>query len=270
MESGKNAPRKASDCRPPEENTVLTERDRSVFKAVEGSLRVSGDKVFYTLQGEGVSMGTPASFLRLHNCNLKCSWCDAWYTWNTDTPEFWTESVLWTIEETRRNIEESWGCENPVIPRRIVVTGGEPLMQQQGIEGLLKTMEDWVPEIETNGTIMPVEYLLDRCQFNCSPKLSNSGNHLRRRIKSDVLKILNENNATFKFVVQDEDDVEEVETDFVQPFSLDPNKVILMPEGVTMEEVAHNARKIVEAAKLKGYRLLNRLQCDIWGSQRAV
>lgn len=268
--SGGDLPSKASECRPGGHNLTNLQKDRSIFRTVEGSLRVSGDKVFYTLQGEGPSMGAPASFLRLHNCNLKCSWCDAWYTWNTDSAEFWTESVLWTIEETRKNIASSWGCGNSDIPRKLVITGGEPLIQQQGIEQLVTDMKDWSIEIETNGTILPSEYLIDRCQFNCSPKLSNSGNQIQRRIRADVLIALNQANTNFKFVVRDEDDVEEVDADFIRSFSLDPQKIILMPEGVTMEEVAENAKKIVELVKKKGYRLLNRLQCDIWGARRAV
>lgn len=267
---GREVPRKASECRPGSLRLVESEKDRSVFKAPEGHLRVSGDRVFYTIQGEGVSMGKPATFLRLHNCNLKCSWCDAWYTWNTDTPEFWTESILWTVDETRRQIQESWKCDNSRIPKRLVITGGEPLMQQKGMEALLREVPDWLAEVETNGTILPSEYLLERCQFNCSPKLSNSGNHVQRRIRAEVLGVLNRVNTNFKFVVRNDDDVEEVETDFVTALSLDPEKILLMAEGVTMEEVAQNARNVVEIAKRKGYRLLNRLHCDIWGAQRAV
>ena len=34
------------------------------------------DEIFYTLQGEGPTTGVPAIFLRVADCNLKCSWCD--------------------------------------------------------------------------------------------------------------------------------------------------------------------------------------------------
>lgn len=61
--------------------------NRSIFRNDSENFRVSGDGVFYTLQGEGASMGRPATFLRLHHCNLDCSWCDAWYTWDQRSKE---------------------------------------------------------------------------------------------------------------------------------------------------------------------------------------
>ena len=41
-----------------------------------------GAEIFHTLQGEGVSMGVPAVFVRLSLCNLHCVWCDTDHTWN--------------------------------------------------------------------------------------------------------------------------------------------------------------------------------------------
>ena len=136
--------------------------------------KVSGDGVFYTLQGEGVSMGKPACFLRLHVCNLKCEWCDTRYTWDANTKEFWTEGKDWSIAETKLKVESSWGCRNTIIPKRLVITGGEPLLQKEKIDLLLDKMPDWLIEIETNGTVLPTVKMLERCQFNCSPKLGNT------------------------------------------------------------------------------------------------
>ena len=45
-------------------------------------IRLSGDGIFGTIQGEGKSMGEPVVFLRTHICNLRCTWCDTPYTWN--------------------------------------------------------------------------------------------------------------------------------------------------------------------------------------------
>ena len=232
--------------------------------------RLSGDGIFYTIQGEGKSMGEPTVFLRLHICNLRCVWCDAWYTWNPKCKEFWTESYELTPQEVAQRLEEAWLCKNPKKQKRVVITGGEPLLQRDKIDQLMDLMPDWKFEIETNGTIIPTKKQLAKCQFNCSPKLENSKNIRAARIKPEVIKILNKIDVQFKFVVMGEQDVEEVENDFIKPFNLDVNKIVLMPQGITATEVSENAKKVVEIAKNRGYRLLDRLHVNLWGARRRV
>lgn len=232
--------------------------------------RVSGDGVFYTIQGEGVTMGEPTVFLRLHVCNLRCVWCDAYYTWNPKSKEFWTESKEWTIEETAQNIRDTWGAENPQIQKRLVLTGGEPLLQKDQIDKLIDLLPEFTIEIETNGTVMPTDKQLQLCQFNCSPKLSNSLNIKQARIRPEVIKTLATANTRFKFVVMNNEDLDEIEKDWIEGIGISPNQVILMPQGVTAEEVRHNAQNIVEYAKTKGFRLMGRLQNEIWGAKRKV
>lgn len=245
-------------------------KDPKKLQQKEGHLIVSGDGVFYTLQGEGPTMGMPCVFLRLHICNLRCVWCDAWYTWNPKTKEFWTEPTHWTIEEAAFNIQATWDCDNPNVEKRLIITGGEPLLQQRKIEQLMDELPEWRFEIETNGTMMPSDKLLSRCQFNCSPKLENSGNARVARIKPEVLLKLAEGNTTFKFVVMKPEDLDEIEEDFIKGVGIPHNKVILMPQGVTAEEVRQNGQKVAEYAKAKGFRLLGRLQNELWGAKRGV
>jgi 7-carboxy-7-deazaguanine synthase len=241
--------------------------DSSRVKLNPDKLRLSGDGIFYTLQGEGMTMGLPAVFLRLHVCNLRCVWCDAYYTWNPKATEFWTESYERSVEEAAAEIEACWPAGVPG-ERRLVITGGEPLLQAALIDTLLERLGNWAIEIETSGTIMPTAMQLKRCQFNCSPKLAHSGNAEKSRVRPNVLQAINEVNSQFKFVVMAEDDVKEME-DVFGPY-IDAAKIVLMPQGVTTEEVQRNGREVVEEAKRKGYRLLGRLHVDLWAARRRV
>jgi organic radical activating enzyme len=235
------------------------------------SFRVSGDGVFYTIQGEGATMGEPTVFLRLHVCNLRCVWCDAYYTWNPNSKEFWTESKQWSIEQTKEAVTQCWGAENEKTQKRLVITGGEPLLQKKQIDLLINELGDeWLFEIETNGTVMPTEKQLQVCQFNCSPKLTNSLNSQQARMNPEVIKALNRVNTRFKFVVMHDNDLDEIENDWINGMGIDHNKVILMPQGVTASEVSENGKRVVEYAKKKGFRLLGRLQNELWGAKRRV
>jgi len=152
----------------------------------------------------------------------------------------------------------------------LVITGGEPLLQQDGLVKVLKKLPEWNVEIETNGTIKPEKELTSRCQFNCSPKTNNSLNRKSARVKPKVINALKSVDTFFKFVVVEAKDIEEIERDYIKPFMLDPNRVIIMPQGVTKEEVRINALKMVDFVKSRGYRILLRLHLDLWGAERRV
>src|SRR3989344_5921172 len=117
-----------------------TSEDKLFLRPKPDMLKASGDQVFATLQGEGVTAGKPAVFLRLHFCNLACSWCDTKYTWDTRKKEFWQESQDWTTDEAVRHITQ-------FPANRLVVTGGEPLLQQKGIERVVQKLNGWSTEI---------------------------------------------------------------------------------------------------------------------------
>lgn len=249
-------------------------RDPEKLKFKEGEIKLSGDGIFYTLQGEGPTMGEPATFLRTHICNLRCVWCDAYYTWNPKSVEFWTESEDVKIDDVVKRVEDSWGAKNPEVQRRLIMTGGEPLIQQDKLIQLMDKLPGWKFEFETNGTIMPDPRLLENpdVQFNCSPKLRNSHNGRPASIRPEVIKALSEakGGTSFKFVVMEPKELDEIEQDFIDPIGIPVRQVILMPQGVSADEVRSNAQKVAEYAKEKGYRLLGRLQTEIWGAKRRV
>ena len=162
-----------------------------------------------TVQGEGINTGQVVGFLRLANCNLACSWCDTPYSWDWkryDKSAETTEMDLADIANTIKN----WN-----VPR-VIITGGEPLMQQEEIYKLIVMCPDIKFDIETNGTITPLLTLSDLVDtFNVSPKLSHSGDIWKKRIKDNALmqfaNLAQDGKAHFKFVCETVKDLNEVE-----------------------------------------------------------
>src|ERR671911_742595 len=85
---------------------------------------------FDSIQGEGPYAGTPCVFLRLATCNLKCSWCDTKYTWDWENYDISTEIKETSIYEIAEKIYLS-------NKKHVVITGGEPLLQQTILISLL-------------------------------------------------------------------------------------------------------------------------------------
>lgn len=252
------APLKLSDIKPVYDGP----RDSKTIAVKKDSIRLSGDGIFYTCQGEGPTLGYPALFVRLHHCNLTCSFCDAWYTFDRNSKEFWTESIAVTFEALAASIEHLWPANTK--ERRVVWTGGEPLMQKHQIDEVMsllwldRTIPFYHPEVETNGTIMPTNMQLDNYQFNVSPKLHNSGNIFARMFKPKILKVLTQHNSTFKFVCRAEHDLNEIE--LVYGPWIDHDKIIIMPEGVTEDEISKHAKILKEPCLSRGWRMTPRFQ----------
>ncbi|MFD2256185.1 7-carboxy-7-deazaguanine synthase QueE [Luteolibacter algae] len=242
-----------------------------------------GAEIFFTLQGEGVGVGAPAVFVRLSLCNLHCVWCDTDHTWNFQgTP--WAhekdsvpgyrkhrkDDVI--IEKSAEQVAEivrGFGC------RRVVLTGGEPLLHEAELLVLMKLLrddgKDWFFEMETNGSRMPNEETLAAIdQFNVSAKLRNSGVAETLRRKPEVLRgLAASGNAWFKFVVQVEEDISEI-LDLVEVTGLPMNRLILMPEGRTVEELDRIAGWLAGRCRDLGVRFSDRLHVRLWGDKRGV
>ncbi len=124
-------------------------------------------EIFHTLQGEGPTLGSPAVFLRLSLCNLHCHWCDTPYTWNWEkTP--WPHQDGTKFSKAEQIIDLSPAQIAPLINnfhcKRLVITGGEPLLQQNDLLPLLQLLPN-TPflEIETNGTQLSSPYSSGPC-----------------------------------------------------------------------------------------------------------
>lgn len=196
--------------------------------------------------------------------NLLAHNCDTKYTWDKSLKEYQTEPKRADFRDIIIELDK-YKCN------RLVITGGEPLLHMGAIEKFIDFVRDYDIEIETNGTIYPSEKLIKYgVQFNCSPKLENSSNEKALRYKPEVLRVINAlKKSTFKFVVTSKADLEEIET-IIRNCKLNPKKIIIMPEGISQEDIKNHALEVVDLCKSKGWRLLPRLQVMLWGHQRAI
>ena len=218
------------------------------------TVRVS--EAFLTLQGEGLSAGVPAHFLRLQGCSVGCSWCDTKYSWE-EAGGRQCEPVV-VLDELR-----ALGAA-PLL----VVTGGEPLETPALVALLESALERWERvEVETAG-VMPPPLSHERLHWNVSPKLPRATSRWDRTWRHTAAWLA-EPNASFKVVVgeaPDEDDALRLLAEHAIP----AGRVMLMPEGYTDHGLRERAVALAETCKRHGFRLSPRLHVWLWGARRGV
>ncbi|MCS7014861.1 MAG: 7-carboxy-7-deazaguanine synthase QueE [Gemmatales bacterium] len=225
-------------------------------------------EIFHSIQGEGILAGTPSVFVRVSGCNLRCRWCDTEYaSWQPQGDNYSVEEIL---DEVLR-----YQCGY------VVITGGEPFLYADLVE-LCRLLHESGRHItlETAGTIYR-EVVCDL--LSLSPKLSNSTpwqreagrwaqQHERLRIRLDVLGqfLTRYPDYQLKFVIEQPSDLIEVQTLLGQLPPVPQERILLMPQGVTSEQLRERGRWLVEACKRYGYRYCPRLHIELFGNRRGV
>jgi organic radical activating enzyme len=203
-------------------------------------------------------------------------------TWTCDSTSQW----LWRGEEKDpQYLIDRWKEEGVYEDIRngtihIIWTGGEPTLpkHQEAIYNFLNYWDKVDPikpgvlgktpfnEIETNGTCyIGDDLFFNLDQINCSPKLSNSGMTEKQRIVPHALKrIMEHSNYQFKFVISNEEDVQELFRDFVVPFNIPLKNVVCMPGMDSQEQYHERTHFILEMAKKYKFRGLSRLHISAY------
>lgn len=227
-------------------------------------------ETFYSVQGEGSLVGVPSVFVRTSGCNLRCTWCDTPY-------------ASWKPEGTEMSVAEIVAVVQREPTRFVVVTGGEPMVAK-GMPELLAQLREAGKHItiETAGTIAPQGVACDLASI--SPKLAHSTpseakagkawaeKHEQLRLQPEVLRAWCENcDFQLKFVVATEADVEEVRAVVASiGVPVPPEKILLMPEGITQEALRARQAWLVEVCKRTGWRYSPRLHIDLFGNKRGT
>ena len=242
-----------------------------------------GPEIFHTIQGEGVSVGAPAVFIRASRCNLHCVWCDTDHTWNFEGTPWPHEKdalpgyVKYLKAEVTHTLTPLDAAERVMAfgCGRTVLTGGEPLLQENDFLEMIRFIRQQQPEhqfeVETNGTRIPspaFHELVD--QFNVSPKLSNAGMPESLRLNAAALGFFALSpKAWFKFVVADPGDLTEIQQ-LCAAHCIPLSRVLLMPEGRTVAELDKRAAWLADCCREQGIRFCDRLHIRLWGDRRGV
>ena len=216
----------------------------------------------------------PVAFLRLSRCNLACVWCDTAYTWHftgderphRDGIEFDRKANQVTPDE-----EEIAARIAALGQTRLVITGGEPLLQAPALAKLLDLLPDISVEIETNGTITappPLDIRID--QFNVSPKLAHSGNPAELALIPERLDAYaTDPRAWFKFVIAQPSDIDEVLV-LRDRYRFKSDHVFLMPEGTDSETLRTCEKWLAPLCVEHGFRMSDRLHIHLFGDTRGT
>ena len=154
-------------------------------------------EIFKSIEGEGLRTGLPAVFIRLHGCNLRCSYCDSMYAVEgNDYKQINVAQILDAVKE--------FGDIT-----HVTLTGGEPLIHPD-VEDLLRQLSDngYRVNIETNGTI-PCKWHFPGLFYTMDWKCKSSG--MSAKMKLENLETLGADDV-LKFVVGTVEDLEETES----------------------------------------------------------
>lgn len=220
-------------------------------------------EIFQSIQGEGTNAGIESIFIRTALCNLTCVWCDTKYTWDWKNYDYDKEVSEISNDDIIKKLEK-------YTAKNIVITGGEPLMQQEELILLLSSLpKKFFIEIETNGTILPLNklvLLID--QWNISPKTSNSNNLIKQCEITECYNFFkNQPNVFFKFVVENESDILEI-TKIIKKYNIDKSKIILMPQASTKNILLSKESLIKSICEKNGFMYSSRLHVLKWGNIR--
>ncbi len=240
-------------------------------ETTSGETQLHVTEVFHSLQGEGIRSGEPSVFIRLAGCPLRCRWCDTKYAWD------FGGGTPYRVTELARQVER-WSC------RSVVITGGEPLVGADGAPrlGLVDLTRELAAAgrqvtIETSGLHFVPDLACDL--MSISPKMSNSTpsqgdvavrHEKARGDRKALARLIESYRCQLKFVIDSPDDLPEIRKLLGELPPVDDDRILLMPQATTREELLARAPIVTDLCLETGYRFGHRLHVLLWSDRRGV
>lgn len=218
-------------------------------------------ETFTSIQGEGVRIGRPSTFVRLAHCNLTCAWCDTTYAWKKG-------EMVEPVRLTAGAIAER------VQAPDVVLTGGEPLLHDLG--PILAAVEGAFVTVETNATFFKPDPRVGL--WSLSPKLGSSGQTpepgvIRRYLEEAPGRV------QLKFVVEGATDADAV-LGLLEGLPVGETPVLLQPvgrAGESRDAYCERMRVLIEEVLLPDprwqayqWRFLPQLHRLVWQDLRGI
>ena len=153
-------------------------------------------EIFKSIDGEGIRVGYPVTFIRLAGCNLRCNYCDTKYSYEN---EKFTEM---TPQEIYIQVYKLGG-------KRITLTGGEPLIHKD-VKVLVDLLiqKGYEVNIETNGSV-DITLFLDKHTIITMDYKCASSDMEDKMLLDNISKLRKQD--VLKFVVSDDNDLDTVQ-----------------------------------------------------------
>ena len=204
-------------------------------------------EIFHSIQGEGLMMGVPTTFVRTVGCNLRCEWCDTQYSMDGGE-EMSLDAIMERIGDVKH----------------VCVTGGEPMLQPEMPELLRRLVSAGKQVVlETNGSVDLSDVPRDPLMLiSMDIKCPSSG--MTDRMLYSNLSLLSRKDQ-LKFIVRDDEDFD-FALEVLKMYPVDTN-VIFGPVGGTVKLEWLVERVLGSGIDARGLPQLHKI---IWGDKRAV
>ncbi|MFK7769121.1 MAG: 7-carboxy-7-deazaguanine synthase QueE [Mariniblastus sp.] len=236
-------------------------------------------EIYQSKQGEGLLTGTPSVFVRTSGCNLRCSFCDTPFaSWEPEGENLTVERIVQSVVAASKPGGSELSDQEPA--KHVVLTGGEPMLPRDidQLCGQLGGLGFHIT-IETAGTI--------HRQLNCdlisvSPKFSNSDpyqsragvwreKHQATRHRPKIVQsLISDYQYQLKFVVDTPADLPEILKYLTGINSVDPARVLLMPQGIELGELKSKEYWLIPWAREHGFRFCPRRHIEWYGNKRGT